>query len=71
LAVTTQPWPHNLPEPVRAVAQLLGTSPAPLALPAIETSFKGKGSRKKGLPRILDTCETLGRARQEGAGWRG
>lgn len=68
---TTQAWPSTLPEQVRAVAQLLGTSPAPLPLPAIEASFKGKGPWKKGLPRILETLEALGRARQEGGGWRG
>jgi hypothetical protein len=68
---TTQPWPPSLPEQVRAVAQLLSASPAPLPLPAIEASFKGKGPWKKGLPRILDTLEALGRARQEGSGWRG
>ena len=41
------------------------------ALPAIEASFKGKGPWKKGLPRILETLEALGRARREGDGWRG
>jgi hypothetical protein len=56
---------------VRAVAQLLAASPTPLPLPAIEAGFKGKGPWKKGLPRILDTLEALGRARREGAGWRG
>ena len=66
-----QPWPATLPEQVRAVAQLLAASPAPLPLPAIEAGFKGKGPWKKGLPRILDTLEALGRARREGAGWRG
>jgi len=70
-APSTQPWPSSLPEQVRAVAQLLSASPAPLPLPAIEASFKGKGPWKKGLPRILDTLEALGRARQEGGGWRG
>ncbi len=69
---TTQPWPGSLPEQVRAVAQLLGASPAPLPLAAIEASFKGKGPWKKGLPRILDTLEALGRAqRVVGGGWRG
>ncbi|MBS3910986.1 MAG: class I SAM-dependent DNA methyltransferase [Hydrogenophaga sp.] len=71
----TQPWPPTLPEQVRAVAQLLGASPAPLPLAAIEASFKGKGPWKKGLPRILDTLEALGRAQRVsgagGAGWRG
>lgn len=37
----------------------------------VEASFKGKGPWKKGLPRILDTLEALGRARQAGGGWRG
>ena len=38
----------------------------------IEAAFKGKGPwKKKGLPRILETLEALGRARQEGGGWRG
>ena len=71
----TQPWPPTLPEQVRAVAQLLGASPAPLALAAIEASFKGKGPWKKGLPRILETLEALGRAQRVdgdvGGGWRG
>jgi hypothetical protein len=71
VAPSAQPWPSSLPEQVRAVAQLLSASPAPLPLPAIEASFKGKGPWKKGLPRILDTLEALGRARQEGGGWRG
>lgn len=70
-ALTAQPWPATLPEQVRAVAQLLAASPAPLPVPAIEAGFKGKGPWKKGLPRILDTLEALGRARREGAGWRG
>ncbi|MDZ7812933.1 MAG: type IIL restriction-modification enzyme MmeI [Ideonella sp.] len=70
-APTAPAWPSTLPEQVRAVAQLLSTSPAALPLPAIEASFKGKGPWKKGLPRILDTLEALGRARQEGGGWRG
>ena len=69
----TQPWPSTLPEQVRAVAQLLAASPAPLPLAAIEAAFKGKGPWKKGLPRILETLEALGRARVEGGGggWRG
>jgi len=68
------PWPSTLPEQVRAVAQLLSASPAPLPLSAVEAGFKGKGPWKKGLPRILETLEALGRARREGDGltesWR-
>lgn len=70
-APAAQPWPPTLPEQVRAVAQLLAASPAPLALPAIEAAFKGKGPWKKGLPRILETLEALGRAQLDGGGWRG
>jgi hypothetical protein len=62
---------------VRALAQILASSTGPLALPQIEARFKGKGPWKKGLPRILETLETLealGRARREGKGveqgWR-
>ena len=65
------PWPATLPEQVRALAAVLATSTAPLTVADIEAGFKGKGPWKKGLPRILDTLEALGRARREGAGWRG
>ena len=71
VAASAQPWPPGLPEQVRAVAQLLAASPAPLPLPSIEAAFKGKGPWRKGLPRILDTLEALGRARREAGGWRG
>ncbi len=70
-APAAQPWPPTLPEQVRAVAQLLAASPAPLALPAIEAAFKGKGLWKKGLPRILETLEALGRAHSQNGFWRG
>ena len=65
-------WPGTLPEQVRAVAQVLTTATAALPLAALEASFKGKGPWKKGLPRILETLEALGRARREGDGddWR-
>ncbi len=65
-----QAWPSKLPEQVRAVAQLLSSSPSPLAPSAIEAAFKGKGPWKKGLPRILETLEALGRARHVAGGWR-
>jgi hypothetical protein len=70
-APAAQPWPPTLPEQVRAVAQLLEASAAPLPLAAIESAFKGKGPWKKGLPRILQTLEALGRAQPVGGGWRG
>ena len=74
-AASLPAWPNTLPEQVRAVAQVLTTATAALPLAALEASFKGKGPWKKGLPRILETLETLealGRARREGDGddWR-
>ncbi len=69
---TLQPWPSTLPQQVSATAHLLATAGAALSLGDIEASFKGKGPWKKGLPRILETLEALGRARREGGGgWRG
>lgn len=67
----TQPWPATLPEQVRAVAELLTAAAAATPLSTIEASFTGKGPWKRGLPRILETLQALGRARQEGDGWRG
>jgi hypothetical protein len=71
--VKTSPnaWPSTLPAQVSAIAQLLASAGAALSLSDIEASFKGKGPWKKGLPRILETLEALGRARREGEGWRG
>lgn len=65
-----QPWPSTLPDQVRAVAQVLSASPSPIPVPAIEAAFKGKGPWKKGLPRILDTLEALGRAHRVADAWR-
>lgn len=67
----TQPWPAALPEQVRALAQVLASQPGALTIATIEARFKGRGPWKKGLPRILETLEALGRARREGDGWRG
>ena len=63
-------WPNTLPLQVSATAQLLASAGTALSLPEIEASFKGKGPWKKGLPRILETLEALGRARREDEGWR-
>jgi len=68
------PWPATLPEQVRAVAEALARSPAPLTLPALEAHFKGRGPWKKGLPTLLQTLEALGRAQavavDGAAAWR-
>ena len=65
-----QPWPATLPLQVSAIAQLLASAGTALSLSEIEASFKGKGPWKKGLPRILETLQALGRARREDEGWR-
>lgn len=63
-----QPWPSALPVQVRAVADVLARSPAPISLPALEQCFKGRGPWKKGLPTLLQTLEALGRARRVESG---
>ncbi len=61
-AAAQHPWPAALPAQVRAVAEALARSPAPLTLAALERCFKGRGPWKKGLPTLLQTLEALGRA---------
>ena len=46
------------------MAQVLTTATAAPPLAALEAGFKGKGPWKKGLPRILETLEALGRVRR-------
>ena len=70
-STTSQPWPSDLPSQMRAVAQVLASANTALPQAAIEARFKGKGPWKKGLPRILETLQALGRARREGNDWRG
>lgn len=64
-ALSTQPWPVSLPEQVRALAQVLASHSGALTVAEIEARFKGRGPWKKGLPRILETLEALGRARRD------
>ena len=59
-----QPWPAGLHEQIKAVAELLSASPAPLALADIEARFSARGRWRDRLPTILDTLEALGRARR-------
>ena len=44
--------------------------PVAMSLAEIEARLKGRGASKKSLPRILETLESLGRARRDGALWR-
>jgi hypothetical protein len=58
-----------LSEQVRAVAELLAASAAPLDKDALAARFTGRGPSKERLPQILRTLEALGRARREEPSW--
>jgi hypothetical protein len=61
--VVKRPWPAGLPEQIKAVAELLAASPAPLALADLEARFQARGRWRERLPVILDTLAALGRVR--------
>jgi len=58
------PWPKDLPDQVRRVADVLAAAREPMSLDAIAERFTGKGPWKRRLPQIIDTLEVLGRARR-------
>ncbi len=62
--VATKPiaWPKDTVEQVRAVADLLATSPVPLSLDEIGARFTARGAWKKRLPQLLEMLVALGRA---------
>ena len=62
--LNTRLWPASLPKQVRALAQVLASHSGALTVPEIEARYKGRGPWKKSLPRILETQESLGRARR-------
>ena len=62
--VARRPWPTGLPEQIKAVAELLASSPQPLTLAELEARFQARGRWRERLPTILDTLAALGRARQ-------
>jgi len=57
------PWPKELPEQVRLVAQALADARVPLSEDAIAARFQGRGAWKKRLPQIIDTLIAVGRVR--------
>ncbi len=59
-----RPWPATLPAQVKAVAEVLTASRAPLAHDAIAACFTGRGQWKKRLPQIIDTLVAVGRVRR-------
>lgn len=70
-ATTKQAWPKTVPEQARAIADLLAQSRTALSLDAIASHYTARGRWRDRLPQLLDTLVALGRARQEGSGWRG
>ena len=65
-----QAWPKDAVEQVRAVANLLASSPVPLSLDEIGARFSARGPWKKRLPQLLDMLVALGRAQESGGSFR-
>ena len=63
------PWPKNTVDQVRAVADLLASSPAPLSVEDIGGRFSGRGPWKKRLPQLLDMLVAVGRAEERPKGY--
>lgn len=64
-----RPWPPGLPEQVRAIADVLQSTPQNET--ALAARFSGKGPWKKRLPEILAMLAALGRAKEAEGGWVG
>lgn len=67
-AAERKPWPKDLPDQVRGVADVLTASRAPLSEHAIAAHFTGRGPWKRRLPQIVETLVSLGRARKVDGG---
>lgn len=60
------PWPKDTIAQVRAVADLLSSTPAALSLDDIAARFTARGAWKKRLPPLLEMLVALGRAKEQG-----
>ncbi|HZX71986.1 MAG TPA: hypothetical protein VFE77_14325 [Rhodanobacter sp.] len=56
------PWPKDAVAQVRAAADALAASAAPLSVDELAARFSGRGAWKKRLPQLLDMLVALGRA---------
>lgn len=61
-SITTHTWPKDPIQQVRAVAELLQSSPTPLSLEEVQARFKGRGRWKARLPALLDMLVAVGQA---------
>ena len=64
-AAKPAPWPKDPVEQVRAVADVLASSPVPLDAEGIAARFSARGPWKKRLPQLLAMLVALGRAREQ------
>ena len=55
-----QPWPKDLTDQIRSVAETVAQSPVPLDEAAIAARYTGRGRWRERLPRILETLLALG-----------
>ncbi len=63
-AAKAQPWPKDVVDQVRAVADVLAASAQPLSVDDIAAHFSSRGAWKKRLPPLLDMLVALGRAQE-------
>ena len=68
-ALKPTPWPKDAVDQVRAVADLLANSPAPLSIDEIGNRFTARGPWKKRLPQLLDMLVALGRVELRGGAY--
>ena len=70
--VAKRPWPAGLAEQIKAVADVMATTPRPLSLEDLAACFSARGRWRDRLPTILDTLDALGRVRRPTADrWQG
>ena len=65
-----RPWPKALTDQVQAVTDVLAASPDALTEPDLAARFTARGPWRPRLGNILEMLVTLGRARQDGDGYR-
>lgn len=65
------PWPKDAIQQVRAVADVLASSPLALSADDVAARFKSKGPWKKRLPQLLEMLVTLGRAQESNGRYTG
>jgi hypothetical protein len=70
-AAKPQPWPKDAVAQVRAIADVLAASPAPLSLDDIAARFTARGPWKKRLPQVLGMLVAMGRAYEADGRFRG